>query len=50
MKLHLRGLMSKKKILAMDKFLDEWPFTKVRGMECGDENTLVRCAWEPDLD
>jgi hypothetical protein len=28
MKLHLRGLMSKKKILAMDKFLDEWPFTK----------------------
>merc|ERR1719353_2760121 len=28
MKLHLRSLMSKKKILAMDKFLDEWPFTK----------------------
>jgi hypothetical protein len=28
MKIHLRSLMSKKKILAMDKFLDEWPFTK----------------------
>jgi hypothetical protein len=28
MKLHLRSLMSKKKILAMDTFLDEWPFTK----------------------